>query len=186
MANKQIITFQAPNSTVVETSALHEVLSYLRATGQEKNCSELVWAEIETLLLHNVAPAFWQPFKNPPEDEREAFNVFHLAIKQLSHNLSTFDNTICTLNVLQYGALDRFKSLAQGILLARAPFNHQNLVKKFFDLSFKVFCHSDDSHDDSAEGLFCQGCNEEVDQCVCRDILEKFGEVNRFENYNFL
>jgi hypothetical protein len=158
---------------------MHEVLSYLRATGQEKNGCELVWAEIETLLLHKVAPAFWKPFKNPPEDERDAFDTFHLAIKQLFLNLSTFDNTVYTLNVLQNGALDRFKSLAQGILLARAPFNHQNLVKKFFDLSFKVFCHSDDSHDDSAEGLFCQGCSQEADQCVCKDILEKFGEVNR-------
>jgi len=163
----------------VDASQVDEILRYLKVTSQDKNACELAWAEIESVLLHKIAPLFWQPFVKLPVEEKEAFGVFHSAIQKLHESLATFEPTISTLNVLQPGAPDRFKSLAQGVLLARAPYNHQQLVKMFFDLSFKVFCHSDDGHDDSAEGLFCQGCNQEVDQCVCKKILNMFGDVNR-------
>ncbi|CAB3385377.1 Hypothetical predicted protein [Cloeon dipterum] len=121
---------------------------------------------------------FWEIFTAVPESEKAAFDAFHSAITLLFKKLMLFESTVKTLSLLEPNSGGKFESIVQGVLLAKAPYNHQRVVKMFFGLSFKVFCHSENTHDESLEELICQGCSQESERCMCKEILKKFSEAN--------
>uniref|UniRef100_A0A1I8P1Z1 Anaphase-promoting complex subunit 2 n=1 Tax=Stomoxys calcitrans TaxID=35570 RepID=A0A1I8P1Z1_STOCA len=168
---------------------------------------EVLWIEIGSFVRNKLTPSFWSCFKHTQtlsKFDREGetaddlqlqyklFTNFVNAVKGLDAYYQFVKSSLEKLDSIRKitdhsPSLAKLNELLRSSLLSQLPTNFNNVVFSFYSVSFRVFFNlhqtADQAGQDNADleesGIPCKGCNQELEKCQCRALLQTINEVNQ-------
>ncbi|XP_074654773.1 anaphase-promoting complex subunit 2-like [Tubulanus polymorphus] len=169
---------------------------------------EWFFETVQQELRTNVGPNFWIYFHERNSrsgcggDGGDIIELFHDVVSKLYEQLSKFQRRIPMLNKIR-GCLRGDSSVAldedfvtkkvqgfyKAIMFYCTTKCFDDVVEQFYSTAFRVFKHQDKhleaadvSTGSEADLLQCPGCYQDIDECHCQQILDKFNTVNLLLN----
>jgi anaphase-promoting complex subunit 2 len=153
---------------------------------------QVIYLEIEKILIYKIVPEFWQTFKEFKDDtninavEKCAFQMFRQAVGQLYQKYRLFYKTLERVKYLEEKSGNKFSfkfdEIFKSCLLSQLPSHFSNIVHGFYHVSFKVFLNTkgiDDEEDDyMEERVDCYACDLPTARCQCQELVNGFTETN--------
>lgn len=156
---------------------------------------QVIFLEIENILLYKVVPEFWQHFNefkediNTPAVEKCQFQMLRQAVAQLYQKYRLVLKTLERVKYLQEKSGTKFSykfdEIFKASLLSQLPPHFSNIVHGFYHISFKVFVNTKAAEDDDDEFMDqleerqdCAGCDSPLSKCQCQELVNAFTDTN--------
>lgn len=156
---------------------------------------QVIYMEIEKVLLYKIVPEFWQTFDEFKDDrntsavEKCEFQMFRQAVTLLYKKYRMILKTLERAKYLQEKAgkkfTFKFDEIFKSSLLSQLPSHFSNIVQGFYHISFKVFINTKGNEEDEDEYMEqleerqeCNGCESLSTKCQCQELVNAFTETN--------